>query len=160
MLPNWRVNIVEIPVTVTTDAYDDGDVVGGTLTSDEIPQLVGGGYIAWVRLVDGATQAEPYKLWLFNAAPSTIADAAAHAPTEADMLKCIGVVDIAAADYNTSGTEADMAFVAAKDEKTEDAIMFDTLASGRLYARLVANGSTPDYAAAADLTLHVCVLTM
>ena len=160
MIPNWRVRIVEIPVTVTLDAYEDGDVVGGTLTSDEIPQLVGGGYVAWVRLIDGGTQAEPYKLWLFNAAPSTIADGAAHAPTEADMLKCLGVVDIAAADYNTSGTEADMAFVAAKDEKTEDNIMFDNLSNGRLYARLVANGATPTYADANDLTLHICVLTM
>jgi hypothetical protein len=160
MQPNWQPYIVEFPITVTLDAYEANDVVGGTLTSDAIDQKKGGGYVAWARLVDGATQAEPYRLWLFNEEPSTIADTAAHVPTEADWLKVIGIIDIPAANYNTDGTEADCAFAKGVDIKTNDYIWFDSLPTGKLYARLVANGSTPDYAAAVDLTLHVCVLVM
>ncbi len=160
MIPHWRPHIIEVPITVTLDAYAAEAVVGGLLTSDAIPQLSGGGYIAWVRLVDDATQAEPYDLYVFDALPSTIANGATWAPLEADWLKCIGQIDIAAADYNTTGSEADCAFVAAKDVKTDDYIWFDNLTTGRLYFYLVANGSTPDYADADDLTMHICVLTM
>lgn len=160
MIPQWKPVIVEVPITVTLDAYTAEDVVGGLLTSDAIPQLKGGGYIAWLRLVDGATQAEPYDVYIFNDTPSTIADSAAWAPLEADWLKCIGQVDIAAADYNTTGSEADCAFVKAVDVKTDDYIWFDALPTGKLYFYLVANNSTPDYAAAVDLTMHICVLVM
>lgn len=160
MQPQWRPHIIEVPITVTTDAYTAEDSVGGVLTSDEIPQFSGGGYIAWVRLVDDACQAEPFDLYVFNSLPSTVADAAEYIPLEADYFKCIGQIDIAAADYNTLGTQADMAMVAGKDVKTEDYIWFDNLPNGRLYFYLVANGSTPDYADANDLTMHICVLVM
>jgi len=160
MIPQWKPIIVEVPITVTTDAYSAEDVVGGLLTSDAIPQISGGGYLAWVRLVDDATQAEPFDLYVFNAVPSTIANDAAWAPLEADWLKCIGQIDIPATAYNTTGSEADCAFVKAVDVKTADVVWFDTLATGRLYFYLVANGSTPDYADTNDLTMHVCVLGM
>lgn len=160
MIPHWRPHIIEVPITVTLDAYTAEDVVGGLLTSDEIPQLSGGGYIAWVRLVDDAMQAEPYDLYVFNSPPSTIANDAAWAPLEADWLKFLGQIDIAAADYNTTGSEADCAIVAGKDVVTDDYIWFDNLPNNRLYFYLVANNSTPDYADANDLTMHICVLTM
>ncbi len=154
MIPHWKFAIVEVPITVTLDAYTANDVVGGTLTSNEIPQLSGGGMLAWVRLVDDATQAEPYLLYVYSAVPSVIANDAAFAPTEADNLLCLGCISIEAADYDTSGSEADMAFVAANDRKTTSAIAFDNLPTGRLYLRLVAV-DTPDYADANDLTLHL-----
>jgi len=158
MIPHWRPVIVEVPITVATDAYTAEDSVGGLLTSDAIPQVKGGGYIEWVRLVDDACQAEPFDLYVFKEQPSTVADAAEYVPLEADWLKCIGRIDIAAADYNTLGTEADMALVAGKDEGTGEPIVFDALPSGKLYFYLVANASTPDYADANDLTMHVCLM--
>jgi hypothetical protein len=146
--------VVEVPITVTLDAYTASDVVGGTLTSDEIPQLRGGGALEWVRVVDDADQSEPFLLYVFTSAPSTIADSAAHAPTEADWLKCIGKISIEAADYDASGSDC-CAFTDAVDTTTARPICFDNLATGRLYFRLVANASTPDYVAADDLTIHV-----
>lgn len=157
MQPQWTPTWIEVPITVTLSAYDAGDVVGGTLTSEAIKQLQGGGYIHAVRLTDDATQAEAYKLWVFDAAPSTIADAAAHAPTEADYLKCVGVIDIPATAYRTDGTEADCAFAKGIDEKTGDYVLFGNLASGSLFFRLVAV-ATPDYADADDLTLHIGIM--
>jgi hypothetical protein len=158
MLPHWTPYLIRVPVTVTTGAYTAGDVVGGTLSCD-VPQLKGGGYLQAVRLVDDEAQAEPYKLWVFDAAPSTIANDAPHAPTEADYLKCVGVIDIPATAYRTDGSEADCAFAAGIDEKTEREVFFANLSDGKLYFRLVAV-ETPDYADANDLTLHVCVLLM
>lgn len=154
MVPNWRFKVVEVPITVTLDAYTAGDVVGGILTSDAIPQLSGGGELSWVRLVDDADQSEPYLLYVFNSTPSTIANDAAFEPTEADWLKCLGVIDIPAANYDQAGSEG-CAFAAAKDRKTLEGIAFDNLADGHLYFYLVANASTPDYAAADDVTIHI-----
>jgi len=154
MIPNARFKIVEVPITVTLDAYDASDVVGGTLTSDAIEQHQGGGQLEWVRVVDAASQSEPFLLYVYNSAPSTIADAAAFAPVLADLLKTIGCVSIAGADYDASGDDA-YALTDAVDVKTGRPICFDNLATGKLYFRLVANASTPDYAAADDLTIHV-----
>jgi len=153
---NWRFQVVEVPVTIgSLDAYTANDIVGGTLTSDAIEQISGnGGFISWVRLVDDATQAEAYTLYVYSAAPSTIADDAEFVPTEADNIKCLGRIAIAAGDYDTAGTEADRAMVKAIDSDTGDYVYFPNLPSGYLYFRLVA-GDTPDYADADDLTLHL-----
>lgn len=148
--------IVEVPITVTLTAYEASDVVGGTLTSDEIPQEIGGGRIEWVRLIDDAAQSEPFLLYVYDSAPSTIADAATHAPTEADWGKTLGRISIATADYDTTGAER-CAFTDAIDTTTGQRLCFPNLDNGRLYFRLVANASTPDYAAADDLTMHIGV---
>lgn len=158
MQPQWRPHIIEVPITATTNAYQAEDVIGGTLTSDEIPQFSGGGYIAWVRLVDADDEKAALRLYVYNAAPSDIADTATFAPTEADWLKTLGCIDIPAADYDASGSDA-CVFAAGVDRKTTKEIWFDNLPAGRLYFRLVAV-ATPTYTAAADLTLHVCVLVM
>lgn len=156
----WRFRWVEVPITVTLDAYTANDVVGGTL-SCTVPAISGGGgYIHAIRLIDDATQAEPFALWVFNSAPSTIADGAAHAPTKADWEKHIGQIAIAAADYDTSGTEADCALVyGLGGSDTSQVVGFEDTDDGKLYFRLVPS-ATPDYADADDLTLHVCLVVM
>lgn len=153
----WEFEVVEVPVTVTLNAYTANDVVGGTLTSNAISQVSGqGGYISWVKLVDDADQKEPFYLYVFSEAPSTIANDAAHAPTEADWLKWLGTIEIEAADYDANGADA-AALVPGKDKATEDFVFFPALANGRLYFRLVAV-ETPDYADADDLTLQLGIM--
>ena len=149
---------VEVPITVTLAAYTANDVVGGLLTSDAIKQIQGRSYIQWVRLIDGATQAEPFLLYVFTAVPSTIADSAAFAPLEADWAKCAGSISIPAANYDTFGSEADCAWAAGKDRKTNEFITFGNSLTGKLYFYLVAV-ETPDYAAVTDLTLHLNIMT-
>jgi len=147
-----------VPITVTTSAYTAGNVIGGTLTSGTLTQYAGGGYIAWVRLVDDDDEKAALRLYVYREAPSTIADAAAFAPTEADWLKTLGCIELAAANYDASGAKACL-MAAGIDRKTEREIIFDSLPAGKLFFRLVCD-ATPTYADANDLTLHICVLTM
>jgi len=158
MLPHWRPQIVEVPITVSTSAYAAEDVVGGTLQTPDLKQVSGGGYIAWVRLVDDDDEKAALRLYVYRDAPSNIADGAAFAPTEADWLLTLGCITLAAADYDASGAEACL-FAKGLDRKTGEAIIFDALPDGRLYFRLVCD-ATPTYTDVNDLTLHVCVLTM
>ena len=159
MQPQWTPTWVEVPITVTLDAYTALDVVGGTLTSDAVPQLKGGGYINAIRLIDDADQSEPFYLYVFTSAPSVIADGAENVPTVADWLKCVGRIDIAAADYDTAGAEGCAFVYGCGGTKTSSFIFFDALAGRNLYFRLVPS-ATPDYAAATDLTLHICLMLM
>ena len=156
MFPAWEPRVIEVPITVTLDAYTAGDAVGGLLTSDSIPQIKGGGYIAWVRLYDAAAQSEPFKLWCFYDAPTTIANDAAFTMVAADWAFWFTTIDIAAADYDATGDDV-CAMVCGKDTLSDDYHMFPYLADGVMYFYLVPS-ATPDYAAATDLTMHICFM--
>ena len=138
--------------------YAEVVTVIGTLTSGTLTQYAGGGYIAWVRLVDDDDEKAALRLYVYREAPSTIADAAAFAPTEADWLKTLGCIELATANYDASGADACL-MAAGIDRKTEREIIFDSLPAGKLFFRLVCD-ATPTFTDANDLTLHVCVLTM
>ena len=159
MQPNWQPVMINVPVVVTLTAYTQYDAVGGLLTSARVPEIKGGGYISWGRLTDGATQAEPYQLYCYYQLPSTVADADLFVPLEADHLKLFTVLDIPAANYHTTGTEADVAFFSGKDVMTSDYHIFPPLATGTLNFYLYAQ-LTPDYAAVGDLTLDLCVMVL
>lgn len=146
-MPYNRQITSEVALTVTLDAYTANDVVGGLITF-EVGSAGGGGTVRWVRLVDDHNQSEPYVLYLFNAAPTVIANDAAFAPAVADLNKLVGRVVIAATDYSTINSNG----WAMVDELALDY----TADGGALYGYLVAT-DTPDYNAATDLTiaLHV-----
>lgn len=157
--PHWKLQVVEVPITIgSLDAYTAGDVVGGLLTSEAIEQIRGGGYIAWVRMVDDNDQAEGYSLYCFYDTPSTIADDAAFAPLEADWTKWFTTITIAAADYDQSGSDAGV-MADGKDATTGEYHLFPNLDGGLLKFYLVAT-DTPDYADADDLTMHLGVMVM
>lgn len=139
---------VEVALTVGTDAYTAGDVVGGLITFD-VGSPGNGGYVSRVKIVDDADQKEAYKLYVFDATPSTIADDAAFAPTVADLKKLINVITIAATDYTTINGNA-----YAIKALGADLVDFKTVSGENLYAYLVCD-DTPDYAAAADLTIEI-----
>lgn len=146
---------VEVALTVTLDAYAQYDVVGGLIP---IPLHSAGcnGTIRRIKLVDDANQKEPYKLYIFDRLPSTIANDAAFAPAIADLKAMIDKVTIAAADYETLvNASAESNAIAIIGGHTDDVLAIDyETQNGNLYAYLVAQ-DTPDYAAAADLTLEV-----
>ena len=142
---------IDVTPTIGTDAYTDGDVIGGLLTF-AIPGANGSGIINRVVLVDDGNQDEPLDLFLFDDTPATIADDAAYAPTAADHAKIIGKVSIAAADYWSENSLS----VAEKNDLNHT---FEANAQSNIYGYLVANGGTPDYAAAADLTIRLGVAT-
>ena len=56
---------VEVALTVGTDAYTAGDVVGGMITIN-VESPGNGGYISRVKITDDADQKEAYKLYVFD----------------------------------------------------------------------------------------------
>jgi len=137
-------------LTVTLSAYTAGDVVGGLLTFD-ISDGSGGGIVNTIRMVDEDSQAEPYTLYFFNDAPTTVANDAAYATnvTVADLRKCIKVVSIAAGDYVTlNGFD----YV---HKALSQPLIFN--GNGKLWAYLIA-GDTPDYANADTLWIGLDVI--
>ena len=153
--PAWTIRRVAVDLTVDTDAYDNGDVIGGLLTA-AVNNIQGGGFIQKVQLVDDAAQSEPLMLYVYDDAPHTIADGAAFAPTDADNLHLLGRVSIAAADYYTQGDGKVVSLPGydyEADGDHQEYIHFDNPANGKLRLYLVANGGTPDYVAETDLHL-------
>lgn len=125
--------------TIDTSAYADNDVIGGLLTFDLSADLsVNGGWLSNVWLADKDNEGAALRLFLFDELPSTIADQAAFAMTEADSEKLLRVVTFST--YTTVNSEK-FAY-----EDFSPPITFQT-ATGKLYGYLVANGSTPTYAA-------------
>lgn len=137
--------VVTPDLSVDTDAYTDGDVVGGLLDITDLCGGGGGGTIRQILLTDAASLAAVYELYIFDGKPTDIADDAAFASNVviADLNKLVAVVDIAATDYVTINS-LDYALL------TDQRIAHGT---GQLWCYLVLNGSTPNYTAATDLTL-------
>jgi len=138
---------IDVPIVVTTPAYEANDVVGGLLTIS-VHSAGGGGIIRRLAITDAANQKEAYALHFFDQSPTVIADAAAYAPTIADLKKLIGSVAIAALDYVELNS---MAVVI----KAAVGIEFES-SDGNIYAYLVAV-ATPDYAAVTDLNMRMTV---
>lgn len=143
---------ISIPVapSVDTAIYASGDLIGGKLT---IP-APDTGKIVSVRLVDQAGQASVIDLVLWSADPSgtTFTDNAALDVADTDMVALIGVVPIAAADYDTF---ADNRVATVPNYN----LVYGPLAKGQnggysMYGALVSRG-TPTYAAATDLILSI-----
>ena len=89
-----------------TTAYAAGDVVsnaaGDRLNFDiKVDDNGLGGSIDAVIAVDAANQSTlpDLELWLFDTDVAAVADNAAFAPTDAEMLTLVGVIDLPLADW-------------------------------------------------------------
>lgn len=129
---------IDVELTVALTAYTAGDVVGGLITF-AIPGPAKYGFIHELMLVDEDAQNEGYKLWLFDAAPTTFADDAAYLPVVADRRKEIGMIEIVAGDYVAENTTTKAVVV------PSDIILFTADDAGNIYGYLEAT-ATPDYA--------------
>ena len=127
----------EMAVTINPadGAYQDGDAVGGLLDFGAI--LTTGTILRSLALTDQGNQGSAVDLWLFDAAPATVADEATFAPSYADLKKLVAKVAIAGADYST---ENSMKWVRKQD-------LNQPVPGSHLYGYLVTNGSTPTYGA-------------
>jgi len=147
-----RTLTVDVQLTVDhTNAYQAGDVVGGLITLD-VSSPGGGGVIRRLRLTDAGNQGAVLTIYVFNAAPTAIADDAAFAAAivAADLHKKIATIPIAAADYETINSMKQVT-------KDGDDLNVDYYTpSGNLWLYIVCT-ATPDYVAATDLYLSVTV---
>ena len=134
--------------TITAGAYSAGDVVGGLLTFD-VSGAPEGSLLTRALLVDDDNEKPELTLYLFNAAPTTIADADAFAPAVADLKKLITKIVFAVADYVTVNSNA-----YALKEDLNDLIPANT---GYVYGYLVCT-ATPTYTASSDLWVSLDLL--
>lgn len=121
-----------------TTAYTAGDVVSTTAGAVMTFASDAEGLVRAAVLIDSAAESTKpeFDLFLFTVAPNAVADNSAFAPTDGEMLNCIGVVSFLAADFKaasgngmTQGVMSDMSYLAA---------------GGNLYGVLVArNAYTP-----------------
>ncbi len=151
-MPTKFLKVAPDSLVVTTDAYTANDVVGGLLTfSIDANFAIDGAILQTVEINDAANQKEAFDVWLFAAAPTTIANDAAFEPVIADLQKRIGnPIRIAAADYTTVNNLA-----YATTANLTRPLQFS---GGKLYAYLVAV-DTPDYAAAGNLSLYLNLIS-
>lgn len=135
--------------TITAGAYSAGDVVGGRL-SFNLQAASGVWLLKSVRIADDDNEKAACKLYLFNSAPTSIADNAAFAPAIADLQALVAIVTIASADFSTINGNA----VALKESL---ASVF-TVPGGVLYGYLVCD-ATPTYAATTDLAITLLLMS-
>ena len=130
-------------------AYTAGDAVSATGDGHlEFPGAVEvgrlSGSISNARLISGANQATKLdaELWLFRSDIADVADNAAFAPTDAELLTLVGIIDFPVADWKIGNATAG-AGGNAVCEVTSLGIAFKA-AESKIYGQLVArNGYTP-----------------
>ncbi len=137
--------------TVTAGAYTAGDVIGGLLTfSATLSSQPGSGELREVMVYDNAKQQKALTLFLFDSAPSVIADNAAFNLSAADLRKCFAIVPIAIhKTYSTSTRGYSIA------RALSVPVFTDTDQS--IYAYLVCDAA-PTYGATDDLTIGLSII--
>jgi hypothetical protein len=90
------VSILVTPTLTTHASYIANDFVGTDATpmtfAGATRLAAGSGIIQSAELIDYALQSVAAELWLFNATVTAPADSAAWSISDADSLKCIGVI--------------------------------------------------------------------
>lgn len=142
----------DVTPVITAGAYSANDVVGGLLTlTGIVEQAYRTGIIQTAILVDAAKQEAETDLFLFDSEPSSIADNAAEAFTDADMNKCVGVITLSTYTTNANNSIA---------QNNNIGNLVQALNSGTdrtLYGYLVTRG-TPTYGSTSDLKLRIGIL--
>lgn len=138
-----------VPV-ISTSIYASGDALGGKLTfSGAAIDGANSGRVSSVTLTDKANQRSAMDLILFAADFTPTNDNAAFAPSGTDLVKLLGVVKIAAADW--------AAFSANAGVTVNCNLPFDMAAgSTTIYGQLVARG-TPTYASTSDISVRLLI---
>ena len=142
------INSIQVTMTITAGAYTIGDSVGGLLTfANAVRENGGGALISSIKY--SAVTAIAYNLWFLNANLVTNApDLDPFTLVVADQPKVLGVVPIAAADFQTGVA----AFVTATVRNV--CLMVKAAAATKnIYAYLVATAVTAPGSTAAYLTV-------
>jgi hypothetical protein len=134
---------------VTAGAYSANDAVGALMTFTNAVRATGGhGKIHTLTFTDLGVTANVLNLWLFSDSIAAIADNAAFDPSDAELLTCVGVIPLVAADYlvatdNQALTMENVGFV------------FNCTGTS-LYGQFECVG-TPTYASTSDIKIRLQV---
>lgn len=132
-----------------TTPYTARDVVGTAVTANITLTNVarvngGGGMIFKTRVVTDANKATKptFELWIFDTAPANVADNAAFAPSDAEMLTVQAVIPLSSGFVGNAGADAAGNYILISD--TVPFSFKCTALTRNLYAVLViTNGYTP-----------------
>lgn len=143
--------------------YTAGDVIGpvttpANLTFSNAARYQGGGLVLHAVTLTKSTKnttSVALDLYLFDTDPVAIADNAEWLPTDAEILNCVGVVEIVAADWKQSGGSTN-ALNAVASKSTLPVPLACAAGSRSLYGVLVSRGAwDPASAEVISVTLHV-----
>jgi len=148
--------------TITTSAYSAGQAIGGLLTFSLIAnQMQGSGRITNVLITDISNQRSAIDLVLFSQTFTATANGSAFAPSNADLLNCIGFINIIAGSYsqfsaNTAGIVQVPNFKFVLPEVS--VVTTDRIRAKEttLFGQLVSRG-TPTYATTTALSVSLIV---
>lgn len=145
MLGKTGVQVVQIdcsPVLTVHANYATGDYVGTSGVPIVIPEAArvngGSGRFKSIMIIDKANAKVAGELWFFDDTITPPADSAAWSITDADAMKCIGVVAIGASYYAS-------ALNAVAQDHTNNIGFKCALTSRNIYACFVTRGA-PTYA--------------
>ena len=147
-----RADVISATPEITAGAYSAGDAVGGllTFTSALIRNNNNGGKnsgkIESAVLIDNAKQDADIELWLFDSTFPATGDNDAFAPSDADLLKLIGVIPFTTYYDGSTNSVAPVADVGIRVVVAADATS--------LFGQLVTRG-TPTYASTSDITVRL-----
>lgn len=139
--------------TPDTSAYSIGDSIGaGPLVFDVSGFVTGGGILNCLRVTDDDNEGAAGALWLFKptlagAAPTSVSDNAAFAPTITDLNNVITILTLPT-------------FVTVNSLKIailEDINTTFTTVNGRIYGYYVPSG-TPTYASSKKINIELGIL--
>jgi hypothetical protein len=143
------ISISVTPAISAGVAYAAKDAVGGEMTFANAVRVSGGsGVINTVMIADNDSENASLELWLFSATVTEAADNAAMDFTDAEMLTCVGVIPISAADYYTL---ADNGAACIRGV----GLQFKCAATS-LFGQLKCT-ATPTYTAVGDLTVTLAI---
>ena len=89
------ITVTSAGLTTATTAYVTGDQLGTELSFASIVRTAKGSVINSAAIIDKAKVLAAVDLFLFDSATTPAADNAANSWSDADMLKCLGVIHFA-----------------------------------------------------------------
>lgn len=138
---------VNVRPVIVPATYAAGDAIGVAV---RVPNASRGNKLitrlANVIVTDKADQNAALRLVFYNQAPSAQTDNAAYSPSDADLEKIVGLLDLAAGTDLGGGDIAPITFNSTKGFE------FCTISGNSLWVQFVVGAaSTPVYASATDL---------
>jgi hypothetical protein len=96
-----KTKTVEVTPTISTSEYAAGDAIGGKMTLSNATTHRGnfGGMLQTVTIIDKDKEGATIDIFFFDTDFTATADNSAFDPSDADLLNCVGVVQVGPLDW-------------------------------------------------------------
>lgn len=141
---------------ISAAAYAAGNALGGIMQFHDAARALGGsGEIVSISIVDYGQELAPIDVVFFNQAFIPSADTVPFDPTDADLLNCLGFLDVAATDYADFNDNS----IATKTSglRMPFGYRLDAGTSSLWAQAVIAPGGAPTYTATNEITFKLVV---